>query len=126
MHMAWMKTVCGRLESRYRYSNKLVYNNYPWPEPSSNQRGAIEVAAQAVLDARAPQLASGASLADIYDPLTMPAELLKAHQALDRLVEKTYRGKPFSSDRERVEHLFVLYEKITSPLAPVAKRKARS
>jgi hypothetical protein len=71
-------------------------------------------------------LASGASLADIYDPLTMPAELLKAHQALDRLVEKTYRGKPFSSDRERVEHLFVLYEKITSPLAPVAKRKARS
>ena len=78
-----------------------------------------------MLDARASHLTAGASLADIYDPRTMPAELLKAHQALDRLVEKSYRSKPFTSDRERVEHLFALYEKITSPLAPVTRRRAR-
>lgn len=127
MHMAWTRTVCGRLESRYQYSNKLVYNNYPWPEPDAKQRAAIETAAQAVLDARSAPLAAGSSLADLYDPLTMPAELLKAHQALDRAVERAYRPKPFSSDRERVEFLFGLYEKLVAPLAPAAKagRKAK-
>ncbi len=123
MHMAWTKTVCGRLKSDYRYSNKLVYNNYPWPEPDKKQRAAIEAAAQAVLDARAPRLAAGASLADLYDPLAMPAELLKAHRALDHAVDKSYRPAVFTSDRERVEFLFARYEQLTAPLAPAAKPK---
>lgn len=125
MHMAWVKVVTGRLESRYQYSIKLVYNNYPWPEPDAKQRAAIEKAAQGVLNARAPRLEGGASLADLYDPLSMPAELLAAHQALDRAVERAYRAKPFADDRGRVEHLFALYEKMTAPLAPVEKRRGR-
>lgn len=123
MHMAWTKTVCGRLKSDYRYSNKLVYNNYPWPEPDAKQRTAIETAAQAVLDARAPRLAAGASLADLYDPLAMPAELLKAHRALDHAVDRAYRPAPFINDRERVEYLFARYEQLVAPLAPAAKPK---
>lgn len=125
MHMTWMKTVCGRLESRYRYSNKLVYNNYPWPEPDKKQRAAIEAAAQAVLDARAPRLTAGASLADLYDPLAMPAELLKAHRHLDHVVDKAYRAAPFTSDRERVEFLFARYEQLVAPLAPATRPKKR-
>ena len=125
MHIAWVGQVCGRLKSDYRYSNTLVYNNYPWPEPDAKQRAAIETAAQAVLDARAPHLARGASLADLYDPLAMPAELLKAHQNLDRAVDKSYRPAVFTSDRERVEFLFARYEKITSPLAPAAPKPRR-
>lgn len=121
MHMAWMRQVAGRLKSDYRYSNTLVYNNYPWPEPDSKQRAAIEKAAQAVLDARAPRLDSGASLADLYDQLTMPADLLKAHQALDHAVDKAYRATSFTSERERVEYLFQRYESLADPLAPTAK-----
>jgi hypothetical protein len=123
MHMAWVRQVCGRLESRYRYSNTLVYNNYPWPEPDKKQRAAIETAAQVVLDARAPRLAAGASLADLYDPLAMPAELLKAHRALDHAVDRAYRSAPFTSERERVEYLFARYEQLVVPLAPTTKSK---
>ncbi len=125
MHMAWTNVVTGRLESRYQYSNKLVYNNYPWPDPTDKQRVAVEEAAQAVLDVRAPLLAAGSSLADLYDPLTMPADLLKAHRALDQVVDRAYRAKPFASDRERVEFLFALYEKLVVPLAPAAKPAKR-
>jgi hypothetical protein len=125
MHMAWVGQVCGRLKSDFRYSNTLVYNNYPWPEPDAKQRAAIEAAAQAVLDARAPHLARGASLADLYDPLAMPAELLKAHQTLDRAVDKSYRPAVFTSERERVEFLFARYEKLTAPLAPAAAPKVK-
>ena len=121
MHMAWVNVVTGRMKSDYQYSVKLVYNSYPWPEPDVKRRAAIEVAAQAVLDARAPRLAAGASLADLYDPLTMPAELLKAHQALDQVVDRAYRAKPFTVDRERVVFLFELYEKLVAPLAPAVK-----
>jgi len=100
MHMAWVRAVCGRLESRYRYSAGIVYNNYPWPESATEkQRAAVEAAAQAVLDARAQY--PTATLADLYDPLTMPAPLLKAHQALDRAVDRCYRPEPFASDRHR-------------------------
>ena len=106
MHMAWVNAVCGRLKSDYRYSNKLVYNNYPWPTPTEEQKAQIEACAQAVLDARA--LYPDCSLADLYDPLTMPAELRKAHRALDAAVENAY-GKKFESDAERVSHLFALY-----------------
>lgn len=126
MHMAWIKTVCGRLESRYRYSNKLVYNNYPWPEPDAKRRTEIETAAQAVLDARTSRLDAGASLADLYDPLTMPTELLKAHQTLDRAIDRSYRPTAFVNDRERVEFLFALYERLTVPLAPLSKTKHRT
>jgi len=88
VHMAWVRAVCGRLEMRYRYSNTLVYNNFPWPNVTEEQRANIESAAQGVLDARA--LFPDSSLADLYDPLTMPPELLKAHRALDKLVMQAY------------------------------------
>ena len=122
MHMAWMRQVCGRLESRYSYSNTLVYNNYPWPEEATDaQKTKVEEGAQAVLDARQPLLDAGQTLADLYDPLTMPANLLKAHQALDRAVDRCYRKEPFENDRQRVEFLFALYQKLTAPLIPAAK-----
>jgi hypothetical protein len=116
MHMAWVKQVCGRLKSDYRYSNSLVYNNFPWPQAATDKhKAAVEACAQAVLDARAPHLAAGSTLADLYDPLTMPPELVKAHQALDRAVEKCYSSeKTFQSDRDRTEHLFKLYETLTA------------
>lgn len=124
MHMAWVRQVCGRLESRYRYSAKLVYNNYPWPVSTTDKlRAAVEAAAQAVLDARAKYTTS--TLAQLYDPLGMPAPLLKAHQQLDRAVDRCYRPEPFDSDRQRVEYLFALYEKLTAPLVAAAKAKKR-
>ena len=122
MHMAWVKQVCGRLESRYRYSNAIVYNNYPWPAtPTAGQRSAVEKAAQRVLDARAGF--PGATLADLYDPLAMPPALAAAHAALDKAVDKCYRDAPFPTDRARVEYLFALYEQLTAPLALTAKPK---
>lgn len=129
MHNAWMRCVAGRLESRYQYSNNIVYNNYPWPISSTpKQRDGVEKAAQAVLDARAKY--GDATLAELYDQLAMPPELLKAHQALDRAVERCYRPESFSADRERVEFLFAMYEKLTVPLAlsakPARKRRAKS
>jgi hypothetical protein len=126
MHMAWMRYTCGRLESRYQYSSQIVYNNYPWPEaPSEKQRVAVEAAAQAVLDAREEHLTKGATLADLYDPLAMPAKLAKAHAALDRAVDRCYRSQPFASERQRVEYLFGLYEKLTAPLIAAAGKKKR-
>jgi hypothetical protein len=120
IHMAWVRQVCGRIKSDFRYSNKIVYNNYPWPNPTPEQRERVEEKAQAVLDARAPHLPPRgmSTLADLYDPLSMPPELVKAHTELDRAVEKCYRPEPFRSDRERVEHLFRLYEQLTAPLLP--------
>ena len=126
MHMAWVRQVCGRLKSDYRYSNKLAYNNFPWPEaPTEKQRAAVEAAAQAVLDAREQHLKTGATLADLYDPLSMPAKLVKAHAALDRAVDRCYRAQPFTSERQRVEFLFALYEKLTTPLIAAAGKKKR-
>jgi hypothetical protein len=120
MHMAWVRQLCGRLKSDFRYSKDIVYNNYPWPAAvTDKQRAAVEAAAQAVLDARAECPTS--TLADLYDPLTMPAPLLKAHQELDRAVDRCYRPDPFPNDRHRVEYLFALYEKITAPLMAAAK-----
>ena len=125
MHMAWMRRVTGRLKSDYQYSGKLVYNNYPWPDsPSDKQKAAVEAKAQAVLDARSVHASS--SFADLYDPLTMPPNLAKAHAELDRAVELCYRPKPFATDRERVEFLFDLYERLASPLtAQMAPKKGR-
>jgi len=122
MHMAWVKQVCGRLKSDYRYSNSLVYNNFPWPQDvSEKQKKAVEAAAQGVLDARAKYPTS--TLADLYDPLTMPPELVTAHAVLDKAVDKCYRPEPFENDRKRVEFLFALYEKITAPL--IAEKKVK-
>lgn len=108
MHMAWMRTVAGRLKSDYRYSKDIVYNNFVWPDATEQQRTNIEQLAQVVLDARAQH--SDASLADLYDPLTMPADLAKAHANLDRAVDKLYQPQPFATDAERVALLFKLYE----------------
>jgi len=112
-HMAWMRYICGRMKSDYQYSASLVYDNFPWPEPSDKQRADIEAAAQAVLDARA--LYPDSSLADLYDPNLMPPELSKAHAKLDRLVEKAY-GKSFETDAERVAFLFERYQALTADL----------
>ena len=110
MHMAWMRAVCGRLKSDFRYSNTLVYNNFPWPEPTPTQVATIETAAQGVLDTRARFPKS--TLADLYDPNTMPAELMKAHRMLDKAVDTAYRRQPFDSERHRVEYLFSHYQKL--------------
>ena len=110
MHMAWTRAVCGRLKSDYRYSNKLVYNNYPWPEATEAQQEKIAALAQGVLDARA--LYPECSLADLYDPLTMPPELVTAHRKLDAAVEKAY-GRTFGDDAERVAFLFEKYRELT-------------
>ena len=128
MHMAWVKYVCGRIKSDYRYTNSIVYNNYPWPSsPTEAQRHAIETSAQAVLDARNQFL--GSSLADLYDPLTMPPALLKAHQKLDAAVDKVYETsggkKSYKSDAERVAFLFELYQKYTSLLPAASAKPAR-
>ncbi|MEN9281535.1 MAG: hypothetical protein RL594_470 [Bacteroidota bacterium] len=111
MHMSWVRYVCGRLKSDYRYSKDLVYNNYPWPEPTDAQRENVEALAQGVLDARANHPTS--TLADLYHPTTMPPDLRKAHEALDKAVDQCYRKEPFTSERERVEYLFALYRKLT-------------
>jgi len=114
MHMTWMKNVCGRLEGRFRYSNEIVYNNFPFPkEPISKNKSRVEKCAQKVLDARAEFPES--SLADLYDPLAMPPELTKAHQALDKAVDLCYRTQPFKHETERIEFLFNLYHKYTNP-----------
>jgi hypothetical protein len=122
MHMAWVKYVCGRLKSDYRYSKDIIYNNYPFPENiTDKQKQTVETCAQAVLDTRVKYPDS--SLADLYDPLTMPPDLLKAHQKLDKAVDLCYRPQPFTSELNRIEYLFELYEKLTAPLLPTSKQK---
>lgn len=121
MHMTWVGTVCGRLESRYRYSKDIVYNNYPWPkEPSDKNKKAVEIKAQKVLDARAEFPES--SLADLYDPLTMPPKLVKAHQELDKAVDLCYRPQAFTNEMARIEFLFELYNEYTMPLLKKEKK----
>ena len=122
MHMTWVKYVCGRLKSDFRYSKDIVYNNYPFPETANDkQKQKVETAAQAVLDTRAKYPDS--SLADLYDPLTMPPDLVKAHQTLDKAVDLCYRPQPFVSELNRIEYLFSLYEALSAPLLKVEKKK---
>ena len=149
MHTTWVKNVCGRLKSDYRYSNTLVYNNFPWPEnPNEKQIKAVETAAQNVLDVRAKfqnpsplknnlllqssqqhflplRGMRSASLADLYDPNTMPPELVKAHQALDKAVDLCYRPQPFINETKRIEFLFELYDKYTSGLFVKDKKRQK-
>ncbi len=120
MHNAWVRYTCGRLKSDFRYSAGIVYNNYPWPQDlTDKQREAVSVAAQGVLDARAEHQKgkTPASLADLYNPATMPANLSKAHAALDKAVDAAYGKKGLRTDAERVAYLFTLYEQYTSILA---------
>ena len=138
MHNAWIRAVAGRLKSDFRYSAAIVYNNFPWPDlpeklepnqpqtPAHKAQAAIEKAAQAVLDARAQFPTS--SLADLYDPLTMPPALLKAHQKLDAAVDAAYAlvggKKTWKNDAERVAFLFERYQHLTS-LLPAVKGKGK-
>jgi hypothetical protein len=126
MHMGWLEDIGGRLESRFQYGIGIVYNTFPWPNASPAQKKKIEELAQSVLDARALPKNATSSLADLYDPDTMPAELRKAHRDLDVAVDRLYRAKPFGSDRERVEHLFPLYEALVQPTSAAAKANRRT
>ncbi len=122
MHMTWMRYTCGRMKSDYSYSNTIVYNNFSWPEnPTDKQTKAIETAAQKVLDARLQF--PNSSLADLYDPLTMPLALVKAHNELDKAVDLAYRPQPFTSEANRMVFLFELYEKYTADLFTKEKPK---
>lgn len=121
MHMAWVRQVSGRLKSDISYSPS-VYHNFPWPEsPTEEQRRRVEAAAQGVLDARENHL--DATLADLYDPLAMPADLARAHATLDRAVDLCYRPQPFPDERRRFEHLFAMYERLVAPLTAPKKAK---
>ena len=122
MHMAWLRQVAGRLESRYRYSIGLVYNTFPIPLKGTNL-SSLEPLAQAVFKAR--EAHPNATMADLYDPDLMPPNLRKAHQALDRAVDYLYHPSGFNSERDRLEHLFVLYEQMMTPLTTKSKPKAR-
>jgi type I restriction-modification system DNA methylase subunit len=116
MHMIWVKNTCGRLKSDYRYSNTLVYNNFPWPkDPSKKHKQKVEEKAQKVLDVR--DEFPGSSLADLYDPITMPPKLVKAHQELDKAVDLCYRPKAFQTDNARIGFLFDLYNEYVTTLA---------
>ena len=126
MHMAWLRYVGGRLESRYRYSIGLVYNTFPTPRGFTSgdlDLSKLENLAQAVLDARAEW--SDSTLANLYDPELMPPNLRRAHQNLDRAVDRLYRRAAFASERDRIEHLFALYEKTRAPLQAAMGAKSK-
>ena len=112
IHMAWTRAICGRIKSDYRYSKDIVYNNFPWPEPTEEQKTKIEQTAQAILDARA--LYPDASLADLYDEVTMPPELRKAHQQNDKAVMQAYGfwGR-INTEPEVVAELMKMYQELT-------------
>jgi hypothetical protein len=142
MHMAWMRAVCGRLEGRYRYSNNIVYNNFPWAiNVSEKQKERVEKSAQAVLDARAKYQQTqtsevfktsevlpaevSVSLADLYDPSAMPKILVDAHRALDKAVDLCYRPEAFKTELERLEFLFALYRQYTEPMNVAMEEKPK-
>lgn len=124
MHMAWIKYTCGRLKSDYRYSNTIVYNNYPWPEnPTEKQIKAIEEKAQNILNVRNEFPKS--SLANLYDADDLYPKLIKAHNELDKVVDSAYRPQPFTTEAKRMEFLFELYEKYTADLFTKEKTKKK-
>lgn len=123
-HNNWIKAISGRMKSDISYSVKLAYNNFPWPEnPTEKQKEAVEKTAQAVLDTRAQY--PNSSLADLYDPNTMPPALVKAHQALDKAVDLCYRSQPFPNETKRIEFLFELYDKYTAGLFVKEKKSKK-
>jgi hypothetical protein len=123
MHMAWLRYVGGRIKSDFQYSIGIVYNNFPWPNATDEQRSEIRRFAQTVLDSRAKF--PNSTLADLYDVDVMPRELRKAHHDLDTAVDKLYRSQPFTGERDRVEHLFGLYEALVAPLAAAQPKPRR-
>lgn len=123
MHMAWLRQIGGRLKSDYRYSIGIVYNTFPWPEADEAQRARVRTLASAVLDAR--REFPNSTLADLYDPDVMPHPLRQAHQRLDAAVDRLYRSQAFAGDRDRVEHLFGLYERLVAPLVAIAGQRPR-
>ncbi len=128
MHMIWTKYVCGRLGSGYRYSANIVYNNFPFPKDISDKNGKnVEERAQNILNIREKYLEADekCSLAILYNPETMPPDLMKAHQELDKAVDKCYGKAAFKTERERIEFLFSLYEEYTKPLIARGKKKAK-
>lgn len=123
MHMSWVRYISGRVKSDYSYSGNINYNTFPWPKTTSEDKRHLNALAQAVIDARDAH--PGATLADLYDPDVMPANLRRAHRTLDQAVDRLYRKAPFDGDRERVEHLFMLYEQMTAGLL-VQKPKSKA
>jgi hypothetical protein len=119
----WNATVSGRLESRFRISAEITYNNYPWPESDQDIRAAIETAAQGVLDARDAHPSS--SLADLYDAVAMPPDLAKAHDQLDRAVLTAYALKPSATDAGILTALFARYEALVAPMAGMMEKKSK-
>ncbi|MDE0242531.1 MAG: class I SAM-dependent DNA methyltransferase [bacterium] len=122
MHMSWMRAVAGRLKNDYRYA-PAVYNAFPWPEMTDAQRNRIEVNARAVLEAR--DMYPNSPLDVLYDEDAMPPALRTAHRNLDRVVDRLYRRGGFASERERVEHLFMLHDQLEAPLVARAKDRRR-
>ena len=127
IHVAWVRAIAGRLKSDFRYSATLVYNNFPWPTATPQQQAAVQEKARAVLNVRERYLPPRGmnNLADLYDVVAMPTDLLEAHSALDRAVDRCYRDEPLRSDRERVEHLLQRYERLAVPLLPVTPSRRR-
>ena len=121
MHMAWVRNIGGRLKSDYQYSIGIDYN--PFPLPTTKRFLTLEPFAQAILDARSTH--PNATLAQLYDPDLMPDKLRKAHTALNRAVDRLYQKKGFTSERERIEHLFLLYERMVAPIEAAANEKIR-
>lgn len=112
MHMVWMRAVAGRLKTDYRYSATLVYNTFPFPKISDQQKKRIELCVQEILRIR--EKYSEKTMAELYDPDKMPKDLLEAHHSLDLVIESCYRRKPFENDEQRLAHLFKMYEMMTS------------
>ena len=123
MHMAWLSEIGGRIKSDYRYSVGIVYNTFPWPDATEQQRGKVRALAQGVLDAR--RSFPNSTLADLYDTEAMPPQLRKAHDALDAAVDRLYAARAFKGDRDRVEHLFGRYEALVAPLVASARPRRR-
>jgi hypothetical protein len=124
MHNSWMRAVCGRMKSDYQYSAGIVYNNFPWPAPTDKQREVVEFAAKAVMDIRGhfPK----ETLSDLYDPTTMPPDLVKAHLSLDRAVDAAYGAKGLDTEAKRVAYLFGEYQRLVSPMESLSAVKSRS
>jgi len=126
MHMTWMRYVCGRLKSDYRYSNEIVYNNYPWPKDFSKKKhNSVEVAVEILLQIRNTYLASGNTLADLYYEGNMPSDLRHAHEVLDKAVDKCYRDSGFISEQRRIEFLFGLYEEYINGIFGKEEKKKK-
>jgi len=123
LFQVWNINVSGRLKSDFSISAEITYNNYPWPEAGADARKAIEHAAQDVLSAR--EAHPGASLADLYGPLSMPADLTKAHQDLDKAVLTAYGLKPAATDAEVLGELFSRYEELVAPMAGMMEKKSK-